>query len=104
MNPGGRGGAAEGFDRIEKELQAERAAALARIAGRLEELVRELAALAAATPDDPAESLEWHRRYTERRELALRYRWYLEVQRESVGITRHDGLDEMYPIPPGLPP
>lgn len=89
----------EGFGRVEKELMAERAAALVRIAGRLEELVRELAALAAAVPGAPAERLEWSRRYTERRELALRFRWYLEVQRESVGITRHDGLDELYPIP-----
>jgi hypothetical protein len=38
-------------------------------------------------------------RHAELRERARRYRWYLEVQRESVGLTRHEALDELYPIP-----
>jgi hypothetical protein len=94
--------AAEGFGRIQKELQAEKAAALARIAGRLEELVRELAELRGridAEPEDPRERLDLLERYDERRDLAERFLWYLQVQREAVGITCHDSLAALYPIP-----
>jgi hypothetical protein len=31
---------------------------------------------------------------------AMRYRWYLEVQREAVGIRSHRVIDSVYPIPP----
>jgi hypothetical protein len=37
------------------------------------------------------------------RREALRYRWYLEVQRESVGLRHHHCLDEFYRIPPADP-
>lgn len=30
---------------------------------------------------------------------SLVYRWYLEVQREALGLRRHHVLDELYPIP-----
>ena len=35
----------------------------------------------------------------ELRARALKYRWYLEVQREALGFLRHDGLDEFYKVP-----
>jgi hypothetical protein len=38
-------------------------------------------------------------RYDALRAQALKYRWYLEVQRESIGIRNHAMLDEMYPVP-----
>jgi hypothetical protein len=30
----------------------------------------------------------------------MKYRWYLEVQREAIGLRQHQHLDEFYPIPP----
>jgi len=33
------------------------------------------------------------------RERALKYRCYLEVQREALGIRRRDTLDECYKVP-----
>ena len=40
--------------------------------------------------------------YEALRKQARRYRWYLEVQREALGLVRHDDLDRFYPIPPQL--
>jgi hypothetical protein len=42
--------------------------------------------------------------YQEVRREALRYRWYLEVQREALGLRHHHRLDEFYPIPAALEP
>jgi len=93
-------GCEESFAHVERELQRERAAALSRISGRLAELVAGLAELRSRwnelTEEDRRESLS---RYRLLREEARLYRWYLEVQRESLGLRGHDGLDEIYPIP-----
>jgi hypothetical protein len=96
-------GCEESFGRVERELQQERAAALARIAGRLGELVARLAEVRARWAEVPGEDrpallASYHRV----REEARLYRWYLEVQREALGLRRHDGLDELYPIPDRL--
>jgi hypothetical protein len=96
--------AAEGLARIGREIQAEKAAALARIAGTLEDLIAQLGrvgreAIEADRPQDREQARALH---SELREKVLRYRWYLEVQREAVGFTRHDALDHMYPVPPPL--
>jgi len=32
----------------------------------------------------------------------VQYRWYLEVQREAMGLRHHHRLDEFYRIPPDL--
>ena len=94
---------AEGFARLEKELQSEKAAALARIAATLDDACRALARLAPADEGGAEAESRYRARHEELRQRALRYRWYLEVQREAVGISRHDGLDELYPIPDPLP-
>jgi hypothetical protein len=70
-----------------RELNEERAAALLRISRKLESLIEQLR----RTTD-----LESFRAV---RADALRYRWYLEVQREALGLRRHERLDEFYPIP-----
>lgn len=84
-----------------KELQEERAAALARISRRLERLLAQLQAtreqIAQARDDDRARDVA---AYRELREQAVKYRWYLEVQREAIGLRHHQRLDEFYPIPP----
>jgi len=91
--------AGDAFARIEEELVAERAAALRRIADRLEELIGRLHALRRASREREAAraSLLDHYRAVQRQ--AHRYRWYLEVQREAIGLRRHEMLDELYPIP-----
>ena len=98
MMPMSRAG--ESFALVERELQEERAAALVRIATTLESLVERLKAVRAeiAAQAEPARS-ERVGAYESIRRDAKRYRWYLEVQRESVGFLRHDVLDEIYPIP-----
>jgi hypothetical protein len=100
----GARGPEAGFDRTLLEIAEEKAGALRRIGERLEALASELAALHAALPPpgDPARSAHLERLRDLRRE-ARRWRWFLEVQRESIGLFRHEQLDVHYPIPP-LPP
>jgi hypothetical protein len=86
------------------ELQEERAAALARISRRLERLIDQLQAtrelIAHSSNEDRERSLT---AYRELREQAMKYRWYLEVQREAIGLRQHQRLDEFYRIPPAEP-
>lgn len=85
------------------ELARERAAALTRIAGTLETLLDRLNALGAELRERPdADRASRLAAYAALRSDAVRYRWYLEVQREALGLRRHDPLDRLYPIPPPL--
>ena len=70
-----------------KELNEERLAALTRISGTLEALIAQL-----REERDPDKHEDLRRR-------AHKYRWYLEVQREALGIRHHRMLDELYEIP-----
>jgi hypothetical protein len=86
---------------IEKELLAEKAAALGRagesLTGALAALTQAEAALAAASPEElPA--LRVRRR--ELRDLAAERLWYVLVQREAVGIYQHDGMLREQRVPP----
>ena len=86
-----------------RELQEERASALRRISGTLEALIRELHASRdrvhrATGPAREREVAAWR----DLRARAVKYRWYLEVQREALGIRRHDVLDEFYQVPSEL--
>ena len=87
-----------------KELQEERAAALARISRRLERLLDQLQAtreqIARGRDEDRARAIA---AYRELHKEAVKYRWYLEVQREAIGLRQHQHLDEFYPIPPEVP-
>ena len=83
-----------------RELNEERAAALVRISKTLESLILQLRASrervrSAAGPDRDREVAAWH----SLRARAVKYRWYLEVQREALGMRRHDVLDEFYRVP-----
>ena len=87
-----------------RELQEERASALRRISGTLEALIRELHASRdrvhrATGPAREREVAAWR----DLRARAVKYRWYLEVQREAIGLRQHQHLDEFYPIPPEVP-
>jgi hypothetical protein len=94
------GPARDAFARVEEELFRERAAALKRIAETLEELLAGLGALRALLdPLSGPERAAQARACRALRERALLYRWYLEVQREALGLRGHDVLDEIYPRP-----
>jgi hypothetical protein len=92
-----------------KELQEERAAALARISRRLERLLNQLQATRERiahrgdtdrSDEDRASDIA---AYRELHKEAVKYRWYLEVQREAIGLRQHQHLDEFYRIPPEVP-
>jgi hypothetical protein len=91
---------AEANDRIAWELNEERVAALRRISQTLETLIAELRASAdrvrASEGDDRGRAIAMYR---ELRRRALQYRWFLEVQREAMGLRHHHRLDEFYRIP-----
>jgi hypothetical protein len=90
---------------VEEEFVREKAAALRRIGGRLEELLSELAQYRWRAEVSEGEARERARGAFRRlREEAVRYRWYLEVQREAVGVRGHSRLDEIYPLPGLLDP
>jgi hypothetical protein len=96
---------AQQHDQILRELNEERAAALLRISRTLEALIAQLRAsrerLAHAQGSDRPREVA---AYRDLRREALRYRWYLEVQREALGLRQHHRLDEFYPIPAPLEP
>jgi hypothetical protein len=83
-----------------KELHEERVSALRRISRTLESLIDQLQATRervrlASGPEREREVAAWR----ELRARAVKYRWYLEVQREALGLRRHDVLDEFYEVP-----
>ena len=90
----------ESHKQLLRELNEERAAALRRISGTLESLIRQLHASRERVRQ--AAGAERDREVAALRDLrarALKYRWYLEVQREALGIRRHEALDEFYKVP-----
>jgi len=90
----------ESLARVESELRGEQAAALRRIGERLAELLEELSRCRARLADLSGETRVQEREATRAVEAEARlFRWYLEVQRESVGLRDHRRLDEVYPRP-----
>jgi hypothetical protein len=93
----GRRETAERQGRIELELMEERTAALRRISQTLESLLEQLQAMRGGGHlSDPSPDIA---EYRELRRRAVRYRWYLEVQREALGLHPDHLLDEFYRIP-----
>jgi hypothetical protein len=85
-------------------LYEDRAATLGRIGGTLESLIETLNTIRLQLPAMPeAERSAALARYASLLERARTWRWYLEVQREAVGLTRHDLDDQLYPLPPAEP-
>lgn len=89
--------------RLERELTEERAAALRRISETLQSLIDQLNAMRG-----PLENVHWSNpsaelaRYRALRRQAVKYRWYLQVQREALGLRGDHRLDEFYRIPSPL--
>lgn len=99
------GDTARQHDRFLRELNEERAAALIRISRTLESAIAQLhAARERLLLERGADRDREMAGYAELRRLALRYRWYLEVQREALGMRHHHMLDEFYRIPGPLEP
>jgi len=94
---------AEAHDRLAWELNEERVSALRRISQTLEKLivqVREAGdSLRRVAPGERDRAVT---EYRELRSRAAQYRWFLEVQREAMGLRHHHGLDEFYRIPPDV--
>ena len=91
---------AESHDQLLRELNEERFAALTRISRRLESLIEQLQLAAARIPHlSPTERTRALAAYAELRAEAKQYRWYLEVQREALGLRHHHVLDQFYVIP-----
>lgn len=89
---------------MSSHLYEDRAATLGRIGNTLQSLLDALEAIRRQLPSmgsrERSVALE---RYATLRDKAKTYRWYLEVQREAVGLTNHDLIDQLYPVPPEEP-
>jgi hypothetical protein len=90
----------ERHDAVLRELNEERAAALTRIGRTLESLIEQLQAIRVRVDREPntvssADADEYERL----RARARQYRWYLEVQREALGLRHHGFLDRFYAVP-----
>lgn len=88
----------------EAELNKERAGALGNTARKLEGLLEKCAELRAQLEKTSDASLRalLLRDYREAREESERQRWNLCVQREAMGLRRHDDVDRIYAIAPRL--
>lgn len=86
----------------EAELNKERAGALGLTARKLEQLIETCRQLAVKLDDtlDPELRALLLRDYREAREESERQRWNLCVQREAIGVRRHEDVDRLYPIVP----
>ncbi len=89
---------------VEHEIAQEKAFSLGRTGARLDELLRELAKLGevAARAGTPEERATHVRAFNACRQRALDAYYALTIQREAMGVKRHEMLAEMYPIPPKL--
>ncbi len=85
---------------IEVELQREKVSALRRVGGRLETLLSDLRALESRLPSPAARDRpRFAQRHRELLAEAEKYRWYLIVQREAIGLTNHDDVFQQFPLP-----
>lgn len=105
-----------GLDSIEAEIRKEKAETLGRTGERLERILaasadlrRELLTITSAgsCPERPGEDT-WPNlcqkveKYAQLREQARVIRHHLVIQREAVGLRRHEDVDRQYPLPPPL--
>jgi hypothetical protein len=92
----------EGFQRLEKEIAGEKAAALGRAGERLETALGRAAAIARALDGarDPASRARLSREYDDACREAEQARLMLLIQREAVGLRQHRVVDQQFPAPP----
>jgi hypothetical protein len=92
----------EGFQRLEKEIAGEKAAALGRAGERLEAALQRAASLARALEAalDPVTRARLGDEYDAACRDAEQARLMLLIQREAVGLRQHRVVDQQFPAPP----
>lgn len=92
----------EGLQRIEREIAAEKAAALGRAGERLEQALAEAAAIAARLERtaDQTQRQRLAQDYERARGRAASARLMLIIQREALGLRHHRLVDQEFPEPP----
>ncbi len=92
---------ADALERTELEIKSEMAASLGRIGSMLAALITDLRQMREELEflPEPEERAEKLHKYSQIHSRAHLYYWYLMVQREAIGITNHNSLRELYPIP-----
>ena len=95
----------ENFERLEREIVGEKAAALGRAGERLERAIAEVHAIGAAVRSaaDPEARDRLGRDYAAARGRAQRARLALLIQREALGLRHHAVVDQQFPEPPRHP-
>lgn len=90
---------------LEKEIVQEIAHALGQSAAKVDHALLELELIERALRDeqDPSRRDSLVAAHQEKRKEALRLRRDLLIHREAIGIRRNDCLEQMYPIPEGIP-
>ena len=89
----------ERHEAVLRQLNEERVAALTRIGRTLESTIEQLQAIRIRIERgsgnvSSADAMEYERL----RARATQYRWYLEVQREALGMRHHGFLDHFYAV------
>jgi hypothetical protein len=84
---------------IEHELVAEKAATLGRAGDRLVAALAALARLETEIAREGADPVRISRRRDLQADAAERL-WFLIVQREAVGLGHHEGIYQLYRVPP----
>ncbi len=92
----------EGFERLEKEILGEKAAALGRAGEKLEAALAATAELGRALDreSDPARRATLLVEYESARRAATTARTMLLIQREAIGLRHHRTVDQKFPEPP----
>jgi hypothetical protein len=92
----------EGFERIEKEILGEKAAALGRAGEKLEAALAVTHELGQALDreTDPARRATLLAEYDNARRRAAAARMMLLIQREAIGLRHHRTVDQKFPEPP----
>lgn len=90
------------IDLLNAEFREESTSALGRIGRKLEAAIAEATALGEKldTLAPGPERAATFARYELARQESETFRYYLEVQREAMGLRQHGMLDAVYPLPP----
>jgi uncharacterized protein YydD (DUF2326 family) len=106
------------YEQVEAEIRKEKAEALGRAGERLEQALQELSAIRREvlrifrhagcigrfqSNQVAAEVTQKLAEYARLRARASQLRHYLIVQREALGLLRHEDVDRCYPIPGPIP-
>jgi hypothetical protein len=99
------GSRGESLRRTEREIAAEKAAALGRAGERLEQALADVAAAARRLDiaREPLERARLRQAYARAWDAAAAARLALLIQREALGLRHHRIVDQQFPEPPRAP-